>query len=216
MQWNPSITSNNCSGFQSGNFYCVNWPWTPEFNGTDYSSNDYSDWPFPQSSCDNSTANITVSPTTTMTAAPTPSGVLPNGTLSNCKKYYTVQSGDSCAAIESTFSITFAQLYAWNPSIGSNCEFLDVGVIYCVAAPATSTTSVSLPNPTTTAVPQPLQSGVVANCNKYYQIVSDDNCAKIEAEYGITDTQFKNWNQGLNSQCTNLFLSYWCCVGVSI
>ena len=65
--------------------------------------------------------------TPTSSAAPTQSGI-----VSNCNKFYTVQSGDSCAGIESQFSITFAQLYQWNPSIGSNCQSLYVGYAVCV------------------------------------------------------------------------------------
>lgn len=42
-------------------------------------------------------------------------GPTPSGTVSSCQQFYTVQSGDSCAAIEANFDITFAQFYSWNP-----------------------------------------------------------------------------------------------------
>lgn len=45
-----------------------------------------------------------------------------------------VKSGDSCAAIETAYDITFAQFYAWNPAVGSNCQNLWIGEAYCVAA----------------------------------------------------------------------------------
>ncbi|KAL2795770.1 hypothetical protein BJX66DRAFT_336675 [Aspergillus keveii] len=51
---------------------------------------------------------------------------------SNCNRYYTVVSGDSCAKIESSYSVTFAQLYEWNPAIGANCGSLWVGYDVCV------------------------------------------------------------------------------------
>ncbi|KAJ5788836.1 uncharacterized protein N7518_005847 [Penicillium psychrosexuale] len=54
------------------------------------------------------------------------------GIASNCNEYYTVVSGDSCAAVEGAFEITFAQLYEWNPVIGSDCQYLDVGYAICV------------------------------------------------------------------------------------
>ncbi|KAF2719531.1 carbohydrate-binding module family 50 protein [Polychaeton citri CBS 116435] len=60
-------------------------------------------------------------------ASPTQSGI-----ASNCDKYYTVVSGDSCDKIETQYSITFQQLYAWNPAIGSNCQSLWVGYAVCV------------------------------------------------------------------------------------
>jgi LysM repeat protein len=47
-----------------------------------------------------------------------------SGIASNCDEYYTVVSGDLCSKIETQFDITFAQLYQWNPAIGSNCESL--------------------------------------------------------------------------------------------
>ncbi|CAG7962411.1 unnamed protein product [Penicillium salamii] len=59
--------------------------------------------------------------------APTQTGI-----ASSCNEYYTVVSGDSCAAVESAFGITFAQLYEWNPVIGSDCQYLDVGYAICV------------------------------------------------------------------------------------
>jgi len=61
-----------------------------------------------------------------------PGGPVQNGIASNCNAYYTVASGDSCAAIESRYDLTFAQLYQWNPAIGSNCENLWVGYAVCV------------------------------------------------------------------------------------
>lgn len=67
--------------------------------------------------------------TATATApAPTQAGI-----ATNCLKYYTVVSGDSCSKIETQYGDTFAGLYKWNPAIGSNCENLWVGYAVCVA-----------------------------------------------------------------------------------
>jgi LysM repeat protein len=62
----------------------------------------------------------------------TPPAPTQSGTAANCNKYYTVQSGDSCSGIETQYSITFAQLYQWNPAIGSNCQSLLIGYAVCV------------------------------------------------------------------------------------
>jgi hypothetical protein len=43
-----------------------------------------------------------------------------------------VTSGDSCSSIESKYNITFAQFYAWNPAIGSDCTNLWLEEAYCV------------------------------------------------------------------------------------
>ncbi|PYI36128.1 hypothetical protein BP00DRAFT_474788 [Aspergillus indologenus CBS 114.80] len=69
-------------------------------------------------------------PATTATA--TSVGPTQTGIAVNCDRYHTVVNGDSCAAIESEYSITFAQLYGWNPAIGSDCETLQIGYAVCV------------------------------------------------------------------------------------
>lgn len=62
------------------------------------------------------------SPTMTATIGPstlvstTSIGPTQTGIAADCKQYYTVQDGDSCASIDAKFAITFAQFYAWNPA----------------------------------------------------------------------------------------------------
>ncbi|KAF4160012.1 hypothetical protein CNMCM6936_004141 [Aspergillus lentulus] len=51
-----------------------------------------------------------------------PSSPTQTGITSNCNAWYTVPDGASCTSIETQFGITFAQLYAWNPAIGSNSQ----------------------------------------------------------------------------------------------
>ncbi|KAL4766809.1 hypothetical protein BDW60DRAFT_212576 [Aspergillus nidulans var. acristatus] len=68
----------------------------------------------------------------TATASSSAGAPTQTGIASNCNEYYTVVSGDSCAAVEGAFEITFAQLYEWNPVIGSDCQYLDVGYAICV------------------------------------------------------------------------------------
>ena len=59
----------------------------------------------------------TPSQTATFTGTNTASmGPTASGEVAGCKQYYTVQSGDSCTNIETTYGISFAQFYAWNPS----------------------------------------------------------------------------------------------------
>ncbi len=77
-------------------------------------------------------------PTSDTTGGPTSTGSGPasptqSGITSNCKQYYTVASGNSCTKIETQFSVTFDQLYQWNPAIDSNCGNLWVGYAVCVA-----------------------------------------------------------------------------------
>jgi hypothetical protein len=66
--------------------------------------------------------------------------------------------------------ITFAQLYAWNPAVGSNCESLWASEAYCVGIPGSkSTTSITTSTTSTSnIVPGPTQTGIISTCNKYY------------------------------------------------
>ncbi|KAB5559522.1 carbohydrate-binding module family 18 protein [Coniochaeta sp. 2T2.1] len=56
-------------------------------------------------------------PSQTPTNVPTP--VFP-GTVSNCKRYYQIRNNDTCQSIVGGNGITFAQFYAWNPSVSSS------------------------------------------------------------------------------------------------
>ncbi|KAJ5933798.1 hypothetical protein N7454_006127 [Penicillium verhagenii] len=63
-------------------------------------------------------------------AAPTPTYTAVS--RDDCDEYHTVARGDSCASIQSLYGITFAELYKWNPAIGSDCENLWIGSAVCV------------------------------------------------------------------------------------
>jgi len=83
----------------------------------------------------------------------------------------------------------------------------------CVGVPGAVTTSAT-PTPTPTG-PQPQMPSIVPNCNKYYLVGTDDNCSTIEPEEGVTLAQLLAWNPAVNSQCTNLWLGYYICIGIS-
>ena len=59
------------------------------------------------------TSTTSVSTTSSSVTAPGPTQ---SGIVAGCTAYYTVPSGGSCAAIETAYTITFAQFYAWNPA----------------------------------------------------------------------------------------------------
>jgi len=199
-QWN-TFNPTNCKGFDVGYWYCINWPWSSSknFNSSNFNDTDYSTWRFPVNSCFNSTVNVTTtissSTTRTITTA-SPS--------SACLKSYTVVAGDSCAAIQATYGITFAQLLAWNPSIGSNCEYLAIGNTYCVSRSAGSTTTTTSRQPTQTSV-----------CTKSYTVVGGDSCAAIQAKYSITFAQLLAWNPSIGSNCEYLAIGNTYCVAKS-
>ncbi|KAL6230178.1 hypothetical protein BDW75DRAFT_248902 [Aspergillus navahoensis] len=104
--WNPSI-GETCTNLRHGYAYCVQGPST-------------------------TTTTATATTTTTKTTPNAAPSQTQTGIAPNCNKFYTVVSSDSCVKFESSYGITFAQLYKWNPAIGANCESLWVGYDVCV------------------------------------------------------------------------------------
>ncbi|GKU05910.1 unnamed protein product [Fusarium langsethiae] len=62
----------------------------------------------------------------------TPSPVQTN-MVKGCKKFHLVQSTTTCASIQKYYKISWANLYKWNPTIGSACTSLWAKYWVCVA-----------------------------------------------------------------------------------
>lgn len=142
-----------------------------------------------------SSTSATATTSTTTGSAPDPTG---SGTVADCVDFYKVQSGDSCWSIvnEKYTYLTQALFTKWNPSVGNACTiFLDQ--YYCVAIK--------------TAQPMP---GTINTCKTWHLAASGDGCWSIEQEYGITTAQFNAWNPKVGSDCANLWLGYYVCVGI--
>ncbi|KAF3392823.1 LysM domain-containing protein [Penicillium rolfsii] len=77
---------------------------------------------------------------------------------------------------------------------------------------STKTTTSSATESSASALPT--QPGLVANCDKFHEVASGDQCDTIEARYGITHNQFSSWNPYIDSGCSNLWLGYYVCVHV--
>jgi hypothetical protein len=63
--------------------------------------------------------------------------------------------------------------------------------------------------------PTPQQPDVVSTCNKYHLVESGDGCASIVSKYGISLSNFYNWNPAVGSSCGSLWLGYYVCVGTT-
>ncbi|PLB44330.1 hypothetical protein P170DRAFT_503006 [Aspergillus steynii IBT 23096] len=149
-----------------------------------------------------------------------------------------IESTDTCAALENYYGITTAQLVSWNPSLSATNCALNEGWSYCVEAPAvkptttkktttttttkaTTTTSSTLKTTTTAATttraggPSPTQTGLISTCNSYYFVQNGDSCWAIVNSYGsFTLDQFYSWNPAVKSDCSGLQSGYYVCVGV--
>jgi hypothetical protein len=84
----------------------------------------------------------------------------------------------------------------------------------CVGVPGAKTTAATAPTPKPTG-PQPQMPGIVGDCDKYYLVKSGDSCYTLETAQKVTLAQLLAWNKEVNSECTNLWLGYYICIGVS-
>jgi hypothetical protein len=54
-------------------------------------------------------------------------------TNGHCHQMHRVQAGDSCAALQERYGMTWHQFHGWNPSLGDDCQWLVIGKGYCVS-----------------------------------------------------------------------------------
>ncbi|KAF7535389.1 hypothetical protein G7054_g5453 [Neopestalotiopsis clavispora] len=160
---------------------------------------------------------LTTTTTTSSTGIATPTPSQP-GMVSNCNKFDFVNPGDTCSAVASRNSITTAQLSSWN-SAGADCTALQASVYVCVGVigGTTPTTTVTTTSTTTStgngvSTPTPTQPGMTPNCDKFHFVASGDTCDSIAKAAGITTTQFINWNTGVGSDCTSMWLNAYVCI----
>lgn len=75
--------------------------------------------------------------------------------------------------------------------------------------------------PTTTTAPgngietpQPVQPGIVDNCDAFYFVPKDAGCQAIADANGITLAQFLAWNPQAGSNCNGLWAEAYACVSI--
>lgn len=199
--WNPAVGS-SCAYLDLDDYVCVN------VIGNTASSS----------------ASVTTTTSTSSTAISTPSPIQ-TGMISTCDEFYMVVSGDSCSVISSDYDIFLTDFYAWNPAVGSSCAYLDVGDYVCVGVTGSGTTTVAATTTTTTTstttsigtgvtTPSPIQTGMVTGCNAFYYVVSGDSCTSIATAEDVTVADLEEWNPAIGSECTDLWLETYICVGV--
>ncbi|KAL3443567.1 hypothetical protein BJX65DRAFT_285046 [Aspergillus insuetus] len=173
------------------------------------------------------TSTSTTITTTTLApgTGPTPQQ---SGIISSCNKYHLVESGDGCASITSSYGISLANFYNWNPAVGSSCGSLWLGYYVCVGtstSQSTTTTTTTTTKSTTTATtttatgPSPTQSGLVKTCTSFYKAAAGDTCdviAKQKYPYINSIPLFVRWNPAVGDSCTNLLSGYYYCVATDL
>lgn len=104
--------------------------------------------------------------------------------------------------------ITLAQIEAFNPAVGSGCQFLDLGDFVCVGLIGQviiTTTTTKAPTTTGNGIttPTPFQSGMATNCNAFHLVVSGDSCAAVASSAGISLAQIEAWNPAVGRYVKN-------------
>ncbi|KAH9209715.1 hypothetical protein DL95DRAFT_278627, partial [Leptodontidium sp. 2 PMI_412] len=65
------------------------------------------------------------------------------------------------------------------------------------------------------ATPQPVQPGIVTNCNRFYKVKGGDTCTTIASQAGISVAQLAAWNIQIGgTACTSIWADYYVCTGI--
>ncbi|KAJ4169798.1 hypothetical protein NW754_005946 [Fusarium falciforme] len=193
VAWNPSVGA-NCESLWAEVYVCVS------IVGHD-----------PEG-----TNSAKPSPTTTSKTDPTNGVETPSPTqpdmVDNCNKFAFVSKGQTCDTISKANGITTAELYKWNPSVGSGCEGLWADVYVCVSVVGHSP-SPTKPTPTNgIETPSPIQDGMVNNCNKFHLVKTTTTCTSIQDYYKLPLATFYKWNPSVGTDCRSLLANYYVCV----
>ncbi|KAI9643282.1 hypothetical protein NHQ30_007899 [Ciborinia camelliae] len=205
-EWNPSTTffGDNCTLLDEF-YYCVQ---------VDFSTLSTMSYAPPTDSATYSSAMLTTFVTTTTGNTITTPTPYQTGISSTCDSFYLVASGDSCSVIATDAGITLDQFYAWNPAVGTSCEYLDLGDYVCIDITGVAVT----PAPTATSnditTPTPYQTGIASTCDSFYLVASGDSCSVIATNAGITLDQFYAWNPAVGTSCEYLDLGDYVCIDI--
>ncbi|KAL0940482.1 LysM domain-containing protein [Colletotrichum truncatum] len=167
---------------------------------------------------------------------PPPSTADPS-TIKDCTWWFVAGASDTCDRVTATYGITQAQLVRYNPILSSSCTFI-TGNSYCIeqnwgaepepepqpptgapGSPTTLTTTTRAATTTTApgngiATPQPIQPGMVTNCNKFYWVDQGVSCSQVLSSQQISLADFAKWNPAVGIECTGMWAEVNVCVGV--
>jgi LysM domain len=120
--WNPAVGT-SCQYLDLGDYVCI---------GVEACTS---------TSCSITTTATSTTPTATGNGIPTPTPYQ-TGMASNCDNFYLVVSGDECGTIASNEGISLADFYAWNPAVGTSCQYLGLGDYVCIGVETCTSASV--------------------------------------------------------------------------
>ncbi|KAF2000817.1 carbohydrate-binding module family 50 protein [Amniculicola lignicola CBS 123094] len=133
---------------------------------------------------------------------------------SRCK---TAVLGTNCWSLATTYSISFAQLLAWNLTIDTACDNVAANsTLICVSSPDGEFVPQTAPNNTSTtnqtvSAPGSTPFGTIKNCKTYYQVQIADNCKRISIAASVSVEEFMAMNPSIDANCSNLYPGLWYC-----
>ncbi|RYP14035.1 hypothetical protein DL766_009776 [Monosporascus sp. MC13-8B] len=99
-----------------------------------------------------------------------------------------------------------------NPSAGKQCDGLWANAYACVSVIGHEPTPTDPGNGVKT--PQPIQSGMVGNCNTFHFVKKGQTCQVIAGLYSINISQFTTWNPAVRKDYSGLWSHTYACVGL--
>ncbi|KAH7016728.1 hypothetical protein EDB80DRAFT_827002 [Ilyonectria destructans] len=160
----------------------------------------------------------------------TPSLPIASGTTQDCVFWFDNDGTIDCEFIPEFYGITLEDFLKWNPSLTDSCGNFQEGYSFCVEGKAdtgtptvtTSTKTTTTKAPTTTTAPgngiktpEPVQPGIVNNCDEFYLVKEGEGCRDIATKHGITLAQFTTWNSKTGTNCAALWVDTYACVSIT-
>ncbi|OPB44504.1 hypothetical protein A0O28_0028230 [Trichoderma guizhouense] len=213
--------NDNCSNLEAGKYCCVGKPSSSTFSIAMSVTN---------APAKGTTASTDGIPTSTKGVS-TPSPIQ-TGMTTKCEEFYKVADKDNCFDVAAKYHIPLGTFYSWNPAIGPNCAFLQLGYSVCVkesgykpqTEATTMTTLATVTKKTDTSsvtssaavvTPTPFQTGMVNNCIDFWLVQDKDTCYSIAQAKKKTIDDIKKWNPDMKGDCNKLLLGFNICTGVS-
>ncbi|KFY77881.1 hypothetical protein V499_02829 [Pseudogymnoascus sp. VKM F-103] len=227
VKWNPSITL-ECGNFKTvGKSYCikVSIPESTSGVASQTSTAIPTATTIPTTSAIPATSAIPTTgatPTTTTTTPPTTTTSLPGngittptpfqeGMSTSCNRFHMVKLNEQCGTIATEAGISLADLYLWNPAVGSKCTALWAENYVCIGVIGSTPTQ---PAGNGVATPSPIQPLMTNHCNKFQLIKAGDQCSSVASNAGISLVELYDWNPSIGRSCTSLWADTYVCIGL--
>ncbi|RDA94096.1 hypothetical protein CP533_5267 [Ophiocordyceps camponoti-saundersi (nom. inval.)] len=96
---------------------------------------------------------------------------------------------------------------------GDYCKNLWLGYSVCIGVNGTLVPSTTRPS-NGINTPEPIQPGIVENCDRFYLVQPSEGCDGVASKNGISVSQFIEWNPSVGKNCSALWANANACVSI--